>query len=119
MPVTNSILQRTFRIRYGTSAGTCFTVDVDGKRYLVTARHIVGQIEGPSSVELMHDGTWKPVLVDVVGHGADDIDVSVLAPQQMFGVNNPLTISDEMILSEAVYFLGFPYELSVSAGNLN
>ena len=119
MPVTNNILQRTFRIRYGTSAGTCFTVDADGKRYLVTARHIVGQIEEPSPVDIMHDGIWKPVLVDFVGHGADDIDVSVLAPQQLFGASSPLTISVEMILSEAVYFLGFPYELSVSAGSLN
>lgn len=118
MLVKSNILQRTFRIRYGTNSGTCFTVDVDGKRYLITARHIVGQIEEPSSVEIMHDGIWKPVLVDLVGHGADDIDVSVLAPQ-LFGVSSPLTISVEMFLSEAVYFLGFPYELSVSAGDMN
>lgn len=119
MPITNNILQRTFRIRYGTSRGTCFTADVDGKRYLVTARHVVGQLQGSSSVEIMHDGIWKSVLVDLVEHGVDDIDVSVLAPQQLFGAHNPLTISVEMILSETVYFLGFPYDLSLSSGNLN
>ena len=117
MPVTNNILQRTFRIRYGPSFGTCFTVDIDDKRYLITARHIVEQIEGSSLVEIMHDGIWKPLPVDLVGHGAGDIDVSVLAPHQLFGTSSPLTVSIEMILSEAVYFLGFPYEMSTSAGD--
>ena len=119
MTVTSNILQRTFRIRYGTSVGTCFTADVDGKRYLLTARHVVGQIEGLSSVEIMHDGLWKPIAVNLVGHGADDVDISVLAPRQLFGASNLLSISVKMILSETVYFLGFPYDLILDSGNLN
>jgi len=119
MTVTTNVIQRTFRIRYGNSVGTCFTLGVDGKCYLVTARHVVDQIEKTSLVEVMHGNIWKPILVDLIGHGADKIDVSVLAPHQIFGPSHPLTIAGKWILSEAVYFLGFPYELSSNTAGLN
>ena len=45
MSVTTNILRRTFRMRHRDKCGTCFTVDVDNRRYLVTARHLVETIQ--------------------------------------------------------------------------
>ena len=119
MSVNNRILQRTFRIRCGRITGTCFTVDVERQRYLVTARHIAGAVNHQAVVEIAHEGTWKHLPVRLVGHGEGEIDISVLAPQQLFGGSAPLTIPAPMTLAEDVYFLGFPFDMSLDVGNLN
>lgn len=119
MGVTRGILQRTFRIRYGGAIGTCFTVDVANRRYLVTARHIAGTVSYSVDIEIKHEGIWKPVPVRLVGHGDGDIDVSVLAPQYPFGGSEVLTFPAPMTLGEDVYFLGFPFGMSMETGDLN
>ena len=39
--VPSNALQRTFRLNYRSESGTCFTLDVDARQYVVTARHLV------------------------------------------------------------------------------
>ena len=56
MSVTTNILQRTFRMRHGDNVGTCFTVDVHNRRYLVTARHLVEKIRPRGTVDIQHSG---------------------------------------------------------------
>ncbi len=120
MNVTSNILQRTFSIRCDTSCGTCFTVDIGNKRYLVTARHIAVGINDKANVEIFHGGQWKLLSAQLVGHGSDNIDISVLAPDQLFGAAHPLEVSTaNMILSEDVYFLGFPFGWSSDSADLN
>ena len=114
MSVTANILQRTFRIGYRGSAGTCFTIDVGGKRYLITAKHVVDGIQDDETVDISHNKDWLPIRVRLVGHGAGDIDVTVLAPQMMFGAAHSLKHSTAgVVLGEDIYFLGFPYGLSM------
>src|SRR5712691_1662146 len=43
--ITANFIHRTFRIRCGPSIGTAFTVDIDGRQYLVTARHVIAQFD--------------------------------------------------------------------------
>ena len=93
MTVTANILQRTFRMRHAEQSGTCFTLDVEGRRYLVTARHLVGTIGLCGIVEIQHSGKWMPVAVQLVGHGEGDLDVSVLAPQYLFGASHVLGLT--------------------------
>ena len=48
----------------------------------------------------------------LVGHGAGDTDVTVLAPQELFGAPHPLRLTMAgLVLAEDVYFLGFPFGL--------
>lgn len=121
MSVTSSILQRTFNIRCdGQKSGTCFTADVDGRRYLITARHIVNNIVNHGVVDILRDGNWLPLEVQLVGHGKGEVDVSVLAPNQLFGSSNQLSITTvNMTLAEDVFFLGFPFGMSFDIGELN
>ena len=119
MSVSIRILQRTFHIRCARLIGTYFTVDVARRRYLVTAKHIAGAINHQAVVEIAHEGTWKHLPVRLVGHGEGEVDISVLAPQQLFGGSAPLKIPAPMTLAEDVYFLGFPFNMSLDVGNLN
>jgi heme/copper-type cytochrome/quinol oxidase subunit 2 len=37
---TSNVLYRVLRIKTATSTGSAFTIEVDGKQYLITARHL-------------------------------------------------------------------------------
>ena len=122
MNVTTNILWRTFRIRYGSQAATCFSADVDGKRYIVTARHLVQGMGESDSVAIMYQGQWRPVRVRLVGHGEGDVDVSVLAPEILFGPPEAFELAlraGGLAVSEDLYFLGYPYGMSADMGNFN
>ena len=108
--VTTNILQRTFRIRYKKSCGTCFTIDFENRQYIVTARHIVKSIVGQSNVEIMQEEKWKNLQVKLVGHSKGDVDISVLAADILISPTYPLAPTQKgLTLSQDVYFLGFPY----------
>ena len=120
MSVTSNILQRTFQFRYKGEEATCFSIDVDNRRYLVTARHLVDGIEKDSALEVYFNGRWTSVPIKLVGHGEGDLDVSVLAPQLLFGASHPLvTTTAKLVLAEDVYFLGYPYGWRVYMSTLN
>ena len=114
MSVTTNILQRTFRIRHEGTTGTCFSIDVEGGRYLITAKYVVESIGDEAVVEFPHESGWLRVPVRLVGHGPGEIDVTVLAPQVLFGATHALNLTiANLALAEDVYFLGFPYGLSM------
>ena len=120
MSVTTNILWRTFPIRYSSREATCFTADVDGKRYIVTARHVLQGMGESDTVEIMYQGQWRRLSVRLVGHGEGDVDVSVLAPDVLFGAPHELELwAGGLTLAEGVYFLGFPYGMSMDVGKLN
>lgn len=105
------IVDRVFKIDSGEATGSAFSLDVDDRQYLVTAKHVVPNIAGASTVKVFHGGNWKALQVALVGHS--DVDVSVLAPSVQ------LTY-EEMKLSAApggffagqdVFFAGFPLDI--------
>ena len=109
--ITTNVINRTFRLKYGDKVGTCFTIDVSGRQYVATARHILPSLkEGDSTrVEIYHDGQWKALLVYVAWLSEPPADVAILAPQWQLS-------SAEMVLEptvgglafgQQVYFLGF------------
>jgi len=123
MSVSTHIFQRTFCLRFNNSFGTCFAYDLEGKRYIITARHLVSKLQGKSEVEILFDGRWIRIGVDIVMHGEGDCDISVLAPLKFFGfsqfmgIHPDLNIDSSFNMSERVYFLGFPYGHYTNLGN--
>ena len=109
--ITSNFIHRTFRIRYKTAIGTAFTVDVDGRQYLVTAQHIVPSINQQASIDVFSNNEWVSIPVQLVGHGSDTIDLSVFAPGVMLTPPGlPIQASsDGMAYGQELYFLGFPY----------
>ena len=115
--VTSNIISRTFQIKIG--AATAFTIDVDGKQYLCTAKHCVPAAGSDNfqHVEIFHNKRWKQLNVKLVGFGSADTDICVLAPEER--LSPPLTLipmADGISYSQDVYFLGFPYGLRAETG---
>ncbi|MCY3590764.1 MAG: S1C family serine protease [Acidobacteria bacterium] len=105
IPTANS-LQRTYLVR-DKLIGTAFTIDRDGRQYLVTARHVS---EGASGViGVFHDGEWKRLDVAVAGVGRSE-DVAVLCADRQLSPTYSLVASDDgLSLGQQVRFLGFPF----------
>jgi hypothetical protein len=109
--ITANFIHRTFRIRCGTSIGAAFTIDIDGRHYLVTARHVIANHFQEGALHVFGNGQWLPLSATLVGHAPNTIDVSVLAPERRLSppalpVN---TSSGGLTYGQDVYFLGFPY----------
>jgi len=115
--VPTNILQRTFRMKYGESIGTCFTIDLDNRQYIITARHVVEGIQTSDRISLQRHGQWRELSVRLVGTGSEDIDIAVMAPPQQISPTHPLIpTTQDLFLSQDVYFLGFPYGLQIDVG---
>lgn len=112
--ITANVIQRVFRIQWKTGQGTAFTIDIQGRQYLVTARHVVDDLKAQSEIGLFSNGSWIPLPVRLVGHCPGDIDISVLATSRILTPANlamePMSKGKGIIYGQDVYFLGFPYD---------
>lgn len=118
--VTTNVLQRTFHIFFGQSMGTAFTIDHDGRRYLITAKHVVKGIANGDQLLIANNGVRVPLPVKVVGHAADPIDISVLALPMKLGPDHSLpATSAGFTVGQEVFLVGFPFGLFTEAGHLN
>lgn len=110
--VTANILQRVFLVKYGNATGTCFTLEVDGRQYIITAAHVVEGIQRQDTINLQYKNTWKNLSTTLVWSGAPDSDIAVLAIPFQLSHDLPVTpTTNGIFLSQDVFFLGFPYGL--------
>ena len=59
--ITINVLLRVFQLKIGDSTGTCFTIDHNGRQYIITAKHVVSSLPENKEhvVEIWHDKRWK------------------------------------------------------------
>jgi len=109
--ITANVIHRVFRIKVGDSEGTAFTIDVDDREYLVTAKHIAESVKAEQDIGLFANGGWVKFRVEPVGHASSDSDISVLAARiRLTPGNLPMPATSKgVIYGQDVYFLGFPY----------
>ena len=113
IPISTNILQRTFRIKYGESTGTCFTIDVSGRQYVVTARHVVKNMRPNDAIHIWHDNTWKKLNTTIAWISKGEDDIAILNPKIQLSTTHPVIPSnDNLILGQDVYFLGYPYGMT-------
>ena len=94
--------------------GTGFTIEVDKKQYLVTAKHIVKNIKAEDHIQIFHDNTIKNLKVSLVGHCLAGADVSVLSANiQLSPALKTKPTLGHILYGQDVYFLGFPYSLAI------
>ena len=103
---TTNLLYRVFPIQIGSQSGTCFTLEIDNRQYIVTARHLLK--EGiPRQLNIQTDGVIT-VPVQVVGIGRGKGDVVVFAAKQQISVTLPVDVGTRgLTLGQSVRFLGF------------
>lgn len=119
--VPSNILQRTLYIAHGAQSGTGFTIDIDGRQYIVTAQHVVERLSSNSSIKVMHKGTWSDVEIGDVWRSPTGADIALLSPKIALSPPLPLKVSNgkDFFLSQQIYFLGFPFGLRMEAGLVN
>ncbi|HZM06560.1 MAG TPA: serine protease [Candidatus Saccharimonadales bacterium] len=104
---------------YSNDSGTAFTIEVDKRQYLITARHVVSGIKAHDKVELKVSSEWVLCPVTVIDSDTN-ADITVLAaPAQLttaYEVNPTLVGS---VLAQDAFFLGFPYGLYIPMTNFN
>lgn len=114
--ITSNVLTRVFFVK-GSEYGTAFTIDHEGRQYLVTAKHIIGEGIEPNSIEVMHAQQWRTVHVELVGSRRDEVDIAVLAPKFQLSPTYDLpATSANITYGEDVFFVGYPYKMWVDAG---
>lgn len=123
--ITSEIIQQVYAISFLNSTATAFTVRVDNKQYLITAKHVLedglgNPIGEKLSISIKNRGAWVPYPVQLVGVGDDQHDIVVLAGQY------PLVRFPEielgtigMLYGQEVYFLGFPFGFEGNVGEAN
>jgi hypothetical protein len=96
-------------IRAGDNIGSAFTIDVDGRQYLVTAKHVVANLKERDTVDVWKSEAWHPMKMDVFRCDGS-IDIAVLVPPEQLTVNFPLEpTSAGLRYFQDIYFAGFPY----------
>lgn len=96
------------------SFGTAFTIEVDDRQYLITAKHVVAGLKGEDAVQIRNGDQWSPFKVKVL-RCDDPIDIAVLVPPVQLTVTFPLEPTMEGLqFAQDMYFVGFPYGLSTT-----
>ncbi len=119
--VTSNVYTRVLKIQVGENTGSAFTLDVDDRQYLITAKHMVADLKKEDSIDIYKGDRWLPLGVKVL-KCADPIDIAVLVPEQLLTPSLPLdTISNshQFVMGQEAYFAGFPFGLHMSGNNLN
>jgi S1-C subfamily serine protease len=113
------VINRVFLIS-ATETGTAFTIEVDGRQYLVTAKHIVKGLREDDKIQIRKNDQWSPLPVKIF-RCDDPADIAVLVPHSQLSVDFPLepTIAGIFFGGETL-FVGFPYglttDLKISGG---
>ncbi len=116
--ITTSVFDRVLMLKSGSETGTGFTIDVDGRQYLVTAKHIVAALGTEGNVEIFKHQAWLPIAVKVF-RCDDPVDIAVLIPPAQLTIRSALEpTSKKLRYGQDMYFAGFPYGLRSSAAPL-
>ncbi len=108
--ITTNVIQRTFRLKSGDRAGSCFTIDVENKQYVITARHVVCDLRvgAVASVEVLHQDVWKRLGVQVAWLSDVVTDVAILSPEIQLSPSHGLEhTTAHATIGQQVYFCGF------------
>lgn len=121
--VKSEVIGRVLRILINNSKGSCFTLEHNKIQYIVTAKHLFEHLSYPkiATIQLLINKQYQTIVADVLYHTIDSIDIVVLRPNPI----NPVTLAynntigtDGVIISQDVFFLGFPYDYEYYLGLL-
>ena len=106
--------------------GTCFTINVDNRQYIITARHLFKHRNEHDfwtyrgdSIDIKFNKQWNPIPIKIIGHCTQEIDISVLTAQiriPLLGGYEFPTDKNEIWYGDEMYFLGFPHQREADIG---
>lgn len=110
------VISRTHQIRVPDGrTGTAFMLDIDGRQYIITAKHLVQ--ESISPLHVFWEKGWRLLPVGLVGHCEGGTDISVLCtnknlPKVLYPDGSNVGTETDLKLAEEILFYGFPHGLS-------
>ena len=108
------IVTRTLFIQYGQCTGSGFVFDYLSRQYIVTAKHVVDSIDRQGKICINLDSNWHELSVNLVGVPQNGADVAVLCAGTRLSLSScPEGKSGEIFYGHQVYFLGFPFGMSM------
>jgi hypothetical protein len=122
--VTSNVFERVLKLRVNAGTrqeetATAFTIDVDGREYLLTAKHVTRNLKDEDKVDIFMNETWAPLQVKVF-RCEDPIDIAVLVPPHQLTVNFDLPFENtRFTYGQEAYFLGFPYGIQSTGRGVN
>jgi hypothetical protein len=114
--ITSNVIHRVYHIKYKNGTGTAFQIDIDGKQYFVTAKHVIEGIADQGYIELRFKQNWSSTQINLIGHHVKS-DVSVFSINQTIACTPMDAKSTKVFYGQDVYFLGFPYQLQFGESN--
>jgi hypothetical protein len=118
--VTTNILQRVFSLRTTQGSGTCFTIEVDDRQYLITAKHMLNTADTSNTVEILQNKEWVKLPFHRIEVEPNTVDIAVLALDRQISPLFPIQLGQKTaFLSQEVFFVGFPYGIAIDGSSLN
>lgn len=117
--VTTNVYYRVLMIQTTNGQGTGFTLDVDGRQYLITARHMVTGLQPEDTIKVRkydssHQLKWVDFKVKIFKCD-DPVDIAVLVPREQLTISvlpmDP-NVSGGPIFGQDVFFVGFPFGMA-------
>ncbi|HEV8577732.1 MAG TPA: serine protease [Thermoanaerobaculia bacterium] len=106
---TSNVLYRVLRLRTTAVTGSAFTIEVDGKQYLITARHNLKDFGSDGEIDLWLGGRWSRMRAHAIYPAREDVDIAALDLGRTVTVTYALEpTSAGLTLGQQVYFLGYP-----------
>lgn len=121
--VTSNVFTRVLHLRVNAGTtheeeATGFTIAVDGREYLITAKHVVVRLGDTSIVGIEQSNHWVDVPVKIF-RCDDPVDIAVLIAPFQITLNLPLPVETiNFQYGQEAFFLGFPYNMG-SPGSIN
>jgi hypothetical protein len=118
--VPSNIITRVFNLRMGLETATGFNIEVDGRQYLITAKHLVASSPSSGEIEVFHDKNWIKMPFRLIPVEPNTVDIAVLALNQQLSGVLPISVGiKSAFLSQEVFFVGFPFGLSINGHAAN
>ncbi len=115
---TSNVIYRVLKIRTPTATGSAFTIEVDGRQYLITARHLLAGFGSEGDIDLWIEGRWSRLRGRAIYPASGAVDAAALDLGRPVTVTFPLEPSaGGLTLGQQVYFLGYPYGLGTAGAS--
>jgi hypothetical protein len=108
-PQTN-ILYRVVFVRTKSLSGTAFTIERNGKQYLITARHLVkGLPPKDAQIEVLVNGSWTTLKGNIILPKNEEEDVAAFTLSHDLTVKFDIGVTTLIAPGQTGYFLGYPH----------
>jgi hypothetical protein len=119
--VAGNVFVNTLMIQTSNGKGTGFTIDVGGRQYLITARHMISGMGSEGTIEIGKFANANRVVFESytmkIFPCAGSIDIAVLIPPKRLTVGETMEPagSASFIVGQDAYFVGFPFGMYSNA----